>query len=319
MRRFLIAFFVLLFAEAGCGGGLERSTPPAPPGLGAPLKPSFAIPRLPALAVPPRPASGARGTAPVSMAAHAAFFNGEVALSNGVYYLKFPNGTPLGYYSYLTDSHYVYHFDLGYEYVFDSADPNAVYMYDFASGHFWYTGANIFPYVYDFTLQSILYYYPDTHQADHYTTNPRYFYDFQTSQIITLPNPLPGYCSTAAAGSCSVTATVSPIANYYSPPLAAGWYRRITFTNNSSTTPAQVQFSVAGCYNVGPGNQFCLGQVIGGVTLTGWLGYAFTGAAGSQSYDLQTSTGAGTNFGFTVVCYAPYPLGQSPPAFTSCP
>ena len=50
------------------------------------------------------------------------FFTGESALSNGVYYLSFPSGNYFGYYSFLTDTHYIYHFDLGYEYVFDAAD-----------------------------------------------------------------------------------------------------------------------------------------------------------------------------------------------------
>ena len=117
------------------------------------------------------------------------FFNGEVALSNGVYYLAFPeNGNVFGYYGFLTDPHYVYHFDLGYEYVFDAADGNAgVYLYDFASSHFFYTSPTFpFPYLYDFSLNSVLYYYPDPNNPGRYNTNgARYFYDFATGQIIT--------------------------------------------------------------------------------------------------------------------------------------
>jgi hypothetical protein len=143
------------------------------------MRPSFAVPAAPIAA-----SARERRTAAV----HAPFFSGEVPLSNGVYYLKFPSGAPLGYYSYLSDAHYVYHFDLGYEYVFDSTDANAVYLYDFASGHFWYTGANIFPYVYDFALKSFLYYYPDSNNADHYTKSPRYFFNFATGKIITVPS-----------------------------------------------------------------------------------------------------------------------------------
>ena len=116
-----------------------------------------------------------------------AFFTGEKALSNGVYYLTFPNGNYFGYYSFLSDPHYIYHFDLGYEYVFDADDGNGgVVFYDFASGHFLYTSPSFgFPYLYDFTLQAFLYYYPDTTSAGHYTTNPRYFYDFSTGKAIT--------------------------------------------------------------------------------------------------------------------------------------
>ena len=99
---------------------------------------------------------------------HPAFFSGEVSLGNSVYYLQFPNGTPFGYYSYLTDPRWIYHFDMGYEYWFDANDGH--------SGIFFY----------DFSLNSVLYYYPDPNNPGHYTTNPRYFYNFATGQIITM-------------------------------------------------------------------------------------------------------------------------------------
>ena len=117
-----------------------------------------------------------------------AFFTDEAALANGVYYLAFPNGNPFGYYSYLSDPHYIYHFDLGYEYVFDAADGhNGVYFYDFASNDFVYTSPGFpFPYLYDFGLNSVVYYYPDPNNAGHYNTDGvRYFYVFSTGQIIS--------------------------------------------------------------------------------------------------------------------------------------
>ncbi len=119
---------------------------------------------------------------------HPAFFSGEVALGNGVYYLQFPNGTPFGYYSYLTDPRWIYHFDMGYEYWFDANDGHSgIYFYDNASTHFFYTSPSFpFPYLYDFTLNTVLYYFPDTNRPGHYTTNPRYFYNFATGQIITM-------------------------------------------------------------------------------------------------------------------------------------
>ena len=119
---------------------------------------------------------------------HPAFFSGEVSLGNGVYYLQFPNGTPFGYYSYLTDPRFIYHFDLGYEYWFNANDgQNGIYFYDFMSTHFFYTSPSFpFPYLYDFTLNTVLYYYPDANNPGHYTTNPRYFYNFATGQIITM-------------------------------------------------------------------------------------------------------------------------------------
>ena len=117
-----------------------------------------------------------------------AFFTGEVALSNGVYYLAFPSGNYFGYYSFLANPSYLFHFDLGFEYVFDAADgKSGVYFYDFASSTFFYTSPTFpFPYLYDFTLNSVLYYYPDPNNAGHYNTDGiRYFYDFNTGQIIT--------------------------------------------------------------------------------------------------------------------------------------
>ena len=72
--------------------------------------------------------------------------------------------------------------------MFDAADgKSGVYFYDFASSTFFYTSPTFpFPYLYDFTLGTVLYYYPDTNNAGHYNTNGiRYFYDFATGTIIT--------------------------------------------------------------------------------------------------------------------------------------
>ena len=116
-----------------------------------------------------------------------AFFSGQAPLGNGVYYLSFPNGDYFGYYSFLSDPHYIYHFDLGYEYVFDANDGKAgVYLYDFKSDTFFYTSPVFpFPYLYDFTLNTVLYYYPDPNNPGHYNTNGyRFFYDFATQKII---------------------------------------------------------------------------------------------------------------------------------------
>ncbi|MBE7157387.1 MAG: hypothetical protein INR62_02930, partial [Rhodospirillales bacterium] len=118
-----------------------------------------------------------------------AFFTDEQALNNGVYYLAFPSDNVFGYYAYLSDPRYVYHFDLGYEYTFGAADgKQGVYLYDFASGHFFYTSPVFpFPYLYDFTLNSVLYYYPDPNNAGRYNTDGvRYFYDFASGQVISM-------------------------------------------------------------------------------------------------------------------------------------
>jgi hypothetical protein len=118
---------------------------------------------------------------------HAPFFTGEQALGGAAYYLAFPGGTYFGYYAYLTDSNYLYHFDLGYEYAFDAADGlGGVYLYDFKSNGFFYTSPVFaFPYLYDFTLNSVVYYYPDPTQPGHYNTDGvRYFYVVNSGQII---------------------------------------------------------------------------------------------------------------------------------------
>ena len=117
-----------------------------------------------------------------------AFFAGEAALSQGVYYLQFADGNPFGYYTFLSDPDYVYHFDLGFEYVFDAADGrDGVYFYDFTSKTFFYTSPTFpFPYLYDFSLNTVLYYYPDPGNGGHYNTNGvRYFYDFATGKVIS--------------------------------------------------------------------------------------------------------------------------------------
>ncbi len=119
---------------------------------------------------------------------HPDFFDGQTPLSNGLYSLSFAGGRYFGYYGFLGDPHFLYHFDLGYEYVIDAVDGHSgVYLYDFQSGDFLYTSPTFpFPYLYDFNLQAFLYYYPDPNNAGHYNTNgTRYFYNFSTGQTIT--------------------------------------------------------------------------------------------------------------------------------------
>ncbi len=114
------------------------------------------------------------------------FFEGQAPLGSGAYYLQFPSGNPFGYYSYLTDPDYIYHFDMGYEYIFDAADGNnGVYFYDFTSSTFFYTSPSFpFPYLYDFSLNTVLYYFPDPNNPGHYNTDGyRFFYRFDTGQI----------------------------------------------------------------------------------------------------------------------------------------
>ena len=124
----------------------------------------------------------------LSIVPHPEFFAGQTPLGDGVYYLAFSGGNFFGYFSYLADPNYLYHFDLGYEYVFDANDgQGGVYLYDFKSSTFFYTSSDFpFPYLYDFTLNAVLYYYPDSNNSGHYNREgTRYFYNFATGQIIT--------------------------------------------------------------------------------------------------------------------------------------
>ncbi len=120
-----------------------------------------------------------------------AFFAGEAFLGNGTYYLNFPNGTLFGYYGFLsgsliTPNAWIYHVDLGYEYLVEGTPPGSIYIWDFSSQHWWYTSAALFPNLYDFSIGSWIYYFPSATQGDHYTSNPRYFVNLITKVIFTM-------------------------------------------------------------------------------------------------------------------------------------
>jgi uncharacterized repeat protein (TIGR01451 family) len=154
--------------------------------------------------------AAASATDPTTIApaggSHPAFFNGEVSVGGGAYYLKFPgNGSLFGYYNYQFFP-YLYHYDLGFEYFLDANDgKGGAYLYDFASNHWLYTSpAYPFPNMVDLTLIDatrtncanavslggcpgvIIYYFPDTKRLDHYTTAPRYFLNYVTGNIFTM-------------------------------------------------------------------------------------------------------------------------------------
>jgi hypothetical protein len=78
-----------------------------------------------------------------------------------------------------------YRYDMGYE-AFIAGSASDVYLYDFTSGHWWYTSSSLFPYLYDFTLNNWLYYFPATNNPGHYTTSPRSFSDLTTGKIVTM-------------------------------------------------------------------------------------------------------------------------------------
>ncbi len=114
----------------------------------------------------------------------AAFFNGQASLGSNVYYLQFPNGNLFGYYS-LQFFPIIYHYDMGFEAFIDGGNGGA-YLYDFTSGHWFFTSQTLFPYLYDFTLNNWLYYFPNTKNPGHYTTNPRSFANLGTGTMFTM-------------------------------------------------------------------------------------------------------------------------------------
>jgi hypothetical protein len=100
--------------------------------------------------------------------------------------LQFPHGNVFGYYNFPSFP-ILYHYDLGFEAFIDALDGNSgAYLYDFSTGHWWYTSPSLFPYLYDFTLNAWLYYFPNTKSPGHYTTNPRYFSNLTTGKTITM-------------------------------------------------------------------------------------------------------------------------------------
>ncbi len=112
------------------------------------------------------------------------FFTGEVSVGSGVEYLQFADSTVFGYYTFVASA-IIYHYDMGYE-GFMAGSASDVYLCDFAGGHWWYTSNTLFPYLYDFTLKTWIYYFPNPSSPGHYTTGPRYFGNLITGQIFTM-------------------------------------------------------------------------------------------------------------------------------------
>lgn len=117
-------------------------------------------------------------------AALPAFFAGEVSLGGGVFYLQFPNGNLFGYYNFPAFPIF-YHYDMGFEAFIDGGN-GAAYLYDFSSGHWFFTSSSLFSYLYDFTLNNWLFYILANNNPGHYSANPRYFSDLTTGKIIKM-------------------------------------------------------------------------------------------------------------------------------------
>ena len=300
MFRNVLSSILLVVFAAGCAGGGVDHAATVMPRAAASLAPSatgFKIPAAISRPAPPQPPkftpkqpSTDRRASTVTPGTHPPFFAGEASLGSGAYYLAFPNGNVFGYYSYLSDPNYIYHFDMGYEYIVDANDgQGGIYFYDFTTQHWWYTGRNYpFPYVYDFSLGSVLYYYPSASSVEHYTTNPRVFYDFATGSVIT-PDQNPALS--------------------FQPANAIRIYQASSYTNGGANCT-----NGPNTYCVGPGDVY--GQGFHADILPqqsghqGPWGLQTTSAATAQAYNCQNGFANGVtcvygNSGISVFGVAP--------------
>ena len=115
------------------------------------------------------------------------FFTGEASTGEGWYYLAFPDGNSFGYYNY----HFwpwLYHADLGFEYVVESGNAaHGVYLYDRLLAQWFYTDTTSFPYLYNFSAGAWYWYEPAQDSPGHYTSNPRWFLNMTTKTWVHSP------------------------------------------------------------------------------------------------------------------------------------
>ncbi len=132
----------------------------------------------------------------------AAFFNSQASLGSNVYYLQFPNGNLFGYYS-LQFFPIIYHYDMGFEAFIDGGNGGA-YLYDFTSGHWFFTSQTLFPYLYDFTLNNWLYYFPEYQESRTLYDQPAIFRQPRDGHDVHDVGP--AFCSESAA--CEISRRV---------------------------------------------------------------------------------------------------------------
>jgi hypothetical protein len=102
----------------------------------------------------------------------------NIAVPN-TYNLQFPNGNLFGRYSYksyvLGGGVSIVHEDMGELFVYVFSTPGFALIIDERAGHLLLTGDD-FPYMFDLTLGSWIYYFPDKARPGHYTSNPPLFF-----------------------------------------------------------------------------------------------------------------------------------------------
>jgi len=114
-----------------------------------------------------------------------AFFSGEIEIGTNTFYLA-KSGTAFGFYQWRTSSQ-IHHLDLGDEYVLPSQEKTpAVYLFDFKSGHWFYSSFSQLPYLYDLTQKVWLRYLPEPGRPGRYTAHPRRFQNMSNGLTITM-------------------------------------------------------------------------------------------------------------------------------------
>lgn len=127
---------------------------------------------------------------------NSAFFATAQYIGSGWYYMVFPDSNLFGYYAFTSGGSYsptaaIYHDDLGYESIEPGSASGTAYLYDYASGHWWYTSLSLFPDLYDYTLGAWIYYVPPPWEGEpsnpgHYTSSPRWFENLTTGVYFTM-------------------------------------------------------------------------------------------------------------------------------------
>ena len=159
----------------------NQSTANAPFQPGLTTAPSDWTIAAPPFAIPP---GSTQNTAP-STYVLPPFFAGQQAQGSGVYSLTLADGQHFANYTFYTNANYINDFDLGMEYTDDAADgQSGVYLYDLTSAHTFYTNPSLYPYLYDYSLGTFLYFFSNNNTTAPIGTLKRTFYDFNTQQYL---------------------------------------------------------------------------------------------------------------------------------------
>jgi hypothetical protein len=134
----------------------------------------------------------------VSWAQAIPFFNGTASLGNSWFWLQLlpsagcPSGNShyFGYYSF-TAAPWIDHLDMGWEAYSDAGDTLCgAWLFDNATGHYFYTAPSWFPTLYDSNLNQTMIYQNQAGYVDRYTSNPRVFYIPATGKYTELGSAL---------------------------------------------------------------------------------------------------------------------------------